>query len=103
MKAKVKAKWIAALRSGKFTQGSGALKQVENGKTTHCCLGVLRAIQPGIHRESDSHSEILKETCGIPTSVQQTLARYNDSEEKGTHKTFKGIARWIEKNIEVTG
>lgn len=38
MNPEVKAKWTAALRSGDYTQGEGALKSHE-GK--YCCLGVL--------------------------------------------------------------
>ena len=36
-------KWLAALRSGKYTQGKGALETKDIfGKITHCCLGVLQ-------------------------------------------------------------
>lgn len=35
-------KWIKALRSGKFKQGTGTLKQYDSkGNAQHCCLGVL--------------------------------------------------------------
>jgi hypothetical protein len=33
--------WVAALRSGEYTQGKGALKNTSGG---HCCLGVACAI-----------------------------------------------------------
>lgn len=33
-------KWTDALRSGKYKQGIGALKRVEDGEICHCCLGV---------------------------------------------------------------
>lgn len=38
MNPDVKAQWIAALRSGDYKQGQGALRRREN---TFCCLGVL--------------------------------------------------------------
>lgn len=42
MKKEVAKKWIKALRSGKYKQGQGVLKQTtDNGQTYHCCLGVL--------------------------------------------------------------
>lgn len=42
MKPDVKEKWLAALRSGKYRQGTGYLKyQVNDGTIRHCCLGVL--------------------------------------------------------------
>lgn len=38
MNPEVKAKWLAALRSGKYAQGAGKLRTVNN---EYCCLGVL--------------------------------------------------------------
>lgn len=35
---KFKDKWIAALRSGKYKQGRGQLRSLNNN---YCCLGVL--------------------------------------------------------------
>jgi len=47
MDAEIKAKWIAALRSGEYQQGSGALKiEHHNGTVEHCCLGVLAELHP---------------------------------------------------------
>lgn len=33
--------WLDALRSGDFKQGQRKLKDVSDGVTSHCCLGVL--------------------------------------------------------------
>ena len=42
MKQNVMVKWVKALRSGKFKQGQGTLKQFnKQGQIQHCCLGVL--------------------------------------------------------------
>lgn len=42
MKQNIMKKWINALRSSKFKQGTGTLKQYNsNGNAQHCCLGVL--------------------------------------------------------------
>lgn len=42
MKQNVMKKWVKALRSGKFKQGTGTLKQFNSkGQAEHCCLGVL--------------------------------------------------------------
>ena len=42
MKNNIMKKWVKALRSGKFKQGVGTLKQFNNrGQAQHCCLGVL--------------------------------------------------------------
>jgi hypothetical protein len=37
-------KWVAALESGKYKRGSGALHFVQNGEHRFCCLGVLADI-----------------------------------------------------------
>jgi hypothetical protein len=41
MKAALKKKWVAALRSGKYKQGHGALRIKGAKKDAFCCLGVL--------------------------------------------------------------
>jgi hypothetical protein len=42
MKQNIMKKWVNALRSGKYKQGKGALKQYnDKGQAQHCCLGVL--------------------------------------------------------------
>ena len=42
MKQNIMKKWIKALRSGKYKQGEGTLKQYDSkGQAQHCCLGVL--------------------------------------------------------------
>ena len=42
MRKEVMVKWVKALRSGKFKQGQGTLKQFnKKGQEQHCCLGVL--------------------------------------------------------------
>ena len=41
MVKEIKDKWVAALRSGKYKQGSGQLHNTMND--TYCCLGVLCA------------------------------------------------------------
>jgi hypothetical protein len=42
MKQNIMKRWIKALRSGKYKQGQGTLKQYNSkGQAHHCCLGVL--------------------------------------------------------------
>lgn len=41
MTPELKAKWIAALRSGEYKQTTGRLVRVERDGYKHCCLGVL--------------------------------------------------------------
>ena len=42
MNPDVKARWLAALRSGEYRQGTGRLRRHGDDETVyHCCLGVL--------------------------------------------------------------
>jgi len=43
MKADIRRRWTAALRSGEYAQGSGQLlfEQADSGARQYCCLGVL--------------------------------------------------------------
>lgn len=55
MNKNVMKKWVKALRSGKYKQGQGLLKQTTaftNDKTYHCCLGVLCEIYNNDMRKS---------------------------------------------------
>lgn len=41
MDAELKAKWLDALRSGRYIRGTGQLRETVDGVTRHCALGVL--------------------------------------------------------------
>lgn len=101
MDAKLKADWIAALRSGEFKQGSGWLRKA--GK--HCCLGVLCATaglkisddgMAVINRGKPSGYRPLKTKCGVPDSVVSEAYMRNDGGE-----SFPEIADWLEANPDV--
>lgn len=97
MDAKLKSKWAAALRSGKYRQTDSYLEH-EGG---FCCLGVLCAIQganinkllPG---DEDRMTSALPRGFNAGLSVKQRthLAAMND---RG--KNFYEIADCIEKNL----
>lgn len=44
MPKELKAKWVAALRSGEYKQGIGAMRSADDG---YCCLGVLEMVAEG--------------------------------------------------------
>jgi len=50
MNAEIKAKWIEALRSGRYAQGCGRLRRHDD---KYCCLGVLceLAVEAGVLEE----------------------------------------------------
>jgi hypothetical protein len=110
-----KAKWVAALRSGDYQQGTGALSV--DGK--FCCLGVACAITDIPLRTPDDHmhfilppethlSEIVKWWQTLPqdqcstrspdvmaaNGVRMALSELNDS-----GKTFAEIADLIEAQL----
>jgi hypothetical protein len=104
----VKAKWIKALRSGKYSQSSGQLCDLYG----YCCLGVLAKIKNkldknyGIDMELEfgpsklkKHEKLSNCSSFVPSTwidpkAQGKLASMND---KGL--SFKYIANWIEKYL----
>lgn len=90
MDAELKAKWVAALRSGKYAQGRAHLNL--NGR--YCCLGVLcevadyrSASNAYIRRDEDTFDL-------LPEDVQSKLGGMND-----TPISFAEIADYIERNL----
>lgn len=110
MNPELKAKWIAALRSGEYKQGKSALVDSENN---YCCLGVLCAV-----------AELTKNGCSFtynetrftsyapewlfderiprepgngvePGRAQGFLILMNDTKDY----SFWQIADWIEENL----
>ena len=54
-------KWLAALRSGEYKQGTGKLVYIdqESGDKCYCAQGVLYAISPELEEEEVEHFGIL--------------------------------------------
>lgn len=106
-----KAKWVKALRSGKYNQCTGKLWGGGAGKeSAYCCLGVARAKKlckgskkgdiSGVKLVSDGDPIGYREQCFVseqflPLVVQEKLAHFNDTSKW----SFKKIANWIEKNL----
>lgn len=119
MNPDVKAKWVAALRSGKYTQTKHKLHSGEYKERTidvnpgHCCLGVLCEISKqetgfGIEENrNQAHSETIGETirtwAGL--NVKQGATVLIDGEHRflsyhNDHgKTFLQIADAIESQL----
>ena len=128
MKQNIMKKWIKALRSGKYKQGEGTLKQYDSkGNAQHCCLGVLcelynqemrknkkKTIPEKIY-DNDSNFSFgytrFDRICdGLPKSVmywsgvRNTIGQFeteNLADLNDTGRKFKTIAGIIEKNWEV--
>lgn len=69
MNKELKEKWVAALRSGKYEQGTGALRSVDN---RYCCLGVLCEVM-GIEAEQ-SHKSLPYRYDGSIACLSNTIA-----------------------------
>lgn len=101
MDAEIKAKWVAALRSGKYAQGNAGLR---NGNR-FCCLGVLAdvcGVKWLARTEANGWYDADKngiggyygESAGLSIHDQRTLAQLND-----VGKPFTEIADYIEANL----
>ena len=88
MTPELKARWIAALRSGEYTQGRNALKTPEGH---YCCLGVLCRVleRPDLIGQS---YERLREASGLTTSETDGCVELNDVAQR----SFNQIADYIE-------
>lgn len=118
MNRKLREDWVTALRSGKYQQGRGRLKE----GTDYCCLGVLCDVsglgewdgdryvvgadddgsgQRGIVCLEEDLEHLGGSVFGLRPSLQGTLVQLNDGEanevdEEGRRWTFAQIADFIE-------
>ena len=110
MDAKLKRKWVRALRGGQYVQGTGLL--VSNEGTQFCCIGVLADVQGCVWQESDGENLVpilprsRKPLCadgtdhlnprraGLSRPRQARLIEMNDA-----GKSFAEIADYIEQNL----
>ena len=71
MKQKIKALWVAALRSGDYEQGIGQLRN----ENKFCCLGVLCDLHaqthPKIAAKETNPNEYLGDTGYLPHKVME--------------------------------
>lgn len=123
MDKRIKAKWLRALRSGKYIQGDGALRRGSDGGTyiTHCCLGVLCdihsketkkdwSIRGGPHAYMGAASKLPqavmlwagltdKDPNVIIDGEEQKLSSHNDGACGRPMAPFKVIAKAISKQL----
>jgi hypothetical protein len=93
----LKARWIAALRSGKYKQGIGYLEY----SNKFCCLGVLCLVQdrqpakmyPRLEMRGTSELPV-ELSGGLDSMTCENLANMNDS-----GVSFSEIAQYIEREL----
>lgn len=88
MDTELKAKWMAALRSGEYRQTTNTLCD-ELPMPSYCCLGVLCVIAKQ-ELDSSAYNWLTKTTRDYGPFVEM-----NDDQGK----TFPEIADYIEKNL----
>lgn len=81
----LKAKWVAALRSGNFAQGSAQLKRGYLDEPTYCCLGVLCEVtipESSGWRSSGYIGNYFVKKIGLPESWQSedNTCNFKDAE-----------------------
>lgn len=102
--ADLKARWLEALRSGKYTQGEGQLRSLDD---KFCCLGVLcDIVDSGLWKRGnkyyfyefhdDPRFGSIPHEWGLP---RMTLEGMNDGNPNTSPASFHEIADWIEANI----
>jgi hypothetical protein len=107
---KFKARWIAALRSGKYKQGDGRLYSAEDD--TYCCLGVASRIAGNTCKTMRDHGNLDSDALarGVPKALciigdnrhsrlVNQLVAMNDGTDGFVKHSFSRIATWIEKNL----
>lgn len=125
MRPEIKAKWLDALRSGKYAQTNGALKKGDS----YCCLGVLcdvyaKTRRNGSHFEKDVNAGwlfgrgerekfVTRDGCESHLYLPEPVAKWagipphttTDSEQddlanmNDEGKSFEEIADYIEKHL----
>jgi hypothetical protein len=105
MDKQLKQKWIKALRSGEYVQGTGKLVRDAGSYDRFCCLGVLVDVLGGewtderfdnyeLNGLSYDQESFIDGGYGIGKTDQKNLATMND-----LGQSFIQIADWIEKNL----
>jgi hypothetical protein len=110
MNADIKQRWLDALRSGKYRQGSRVLRSESN---KYCCLGILcelvdptgwrRVPVPSLsgmayeYVTGESHNMSMPslrtlDSAGLDAEIAEQLARWNDD-----GMSFSDIAKYIEE------
>jgi len=107
MDAKIKTKWVKALRGGRYRQTSGAL----HSDKSYCCLGVLCRVvgakwaDDAFHWKGDSDAGVLpvklRREMKITPKQESRLIGLNDgtAPSSGGARSFKQIADYIERYL----
>lgn len=113
MDADLKSKWIEALRSGKYSQAKGKLRDLIDGNS-YCCLGVLCVVSGAKFERDDEDGWVpylngknIRNAYGDEYLAYSFICKIGLSHQTQTHltklnddgKPFFEIADFIEKNV----
>jgi hypothetical protein len=105
MDAEIKRKWVEALRSGKYAQAQGVVRE----ENSFCCLGVLCDVGGATWTKDKfgyvaayagdecctGSPDALDDAVGLQIAQRHILMRMNDTE----HASFSKIADYIEEHL----
>lgn len=94
----IKKKWLNALKSGKYKQGTGQLRN----NSSYCCLGVLCEVTGNAQNrnmlldfpKTNEDGDVIP-FLGLSSNQQEILAAMND-----TSSSFEDIAAYISRNVK---
>lgn len=98
MDKELKAKWVAALRSGSYQQTVGRMGLHADDKSFYCCLGVLACLT-GTSSDRLTPSAGQLEDWGLQDDERLMLERMNDGNDSMRRHSFAEIADYIETSI----
>lgn len=87
MNPEIKAKWLAALRSGEYKQGRNRLRTNVPGAPQYCCLGVLceLAVEAGVVDRTDPE---------LPVSGLARVGYYGRAEDISHVLPPASVVKW---------
>lgn len=87
-------KWVKALRSGKYKQGGGTLKQYNSkGQAQHCCLGVLCELYNKEMKKSKKKT-LPEQFCNSDGDFSHGCSRFSGKKEE----LPKEVMKWAGMN-----
>jgi hypothetical protein len=117
MSKELRDKWVSALRSGEYAQGTGALYKAD--ENSYCCLGVLEYICEGACEKTTSEEaygrylsvpsdefyerndiSLLDDTGATDDDIIDDLVLMNDGSMQSRQVPFENIASFIENTVE---
>jgi hypothetical protein len=101
-----KAKWLKALRSGRYKQATGILRRRQDGHPAYCCLGVAcNLINPNVWRKQDNDYNEYDWGDTHGSSTELPFLKPTDGERLSVMNdnggTFAEIADYIEASVDV--